>query len=303
MHTPAFWYHPTPTLLTHVLRPLSWLYSALSSLHRTWRGHIPYQAPAPVISIGNLTVGGSGKTPLVELITRHFAKTHKVAVVVGAYATDEARQLTQALPNATIICHPNKRVGVQQAVAAGATLILLDDGFSRADIARDIDILTFGPQGLGNGLLLPAGPLREPTSAAARASLYVLQDCPLPVSLPPKPTFALTRALHAPTLAKLKGKPLVAFAGIAHPEAFFNQLRAAGLNLMATVPLPDHAPFPPALLHRLQTLATHNRATLVCTAKDSPKLPAIFPHTAIPLVLGGETSALLSQISQMLIHP
>ncbi|MFZ2587714.1 MAG: tetraacyldisaccharide 4'-kinase [Alphaproteobacteria bacterium] len=301
MKTPSFWYTPTRTWKSHALRPLARLYGAGAWMHHTWRGRKVYRAPVPVISIGNLTAGGSGKTPLTLLLAQALEAHFRLAIVTGAQAEgDEAKLLVAHLPSAIVISHRNKQHGVAQAVARGATLIVLDDGFSRVDVARDVDVLTFGPSGIGNGLGIPAGPLRECLQAAARADCYVLQDTLLPTGLPVKPVFAFRRALDTTVVASLGGKPLVAFAALAHPDEFFNALTAAGLNVVETFSLPDHATFTPALHDTLNTLARTNGATLVCTEKDAMKLPPDLPYVAVPLALEGDVNGFINFITTCL---
>lgn len=323
MQQPAFWYHPAPTWQARLLWPLAWLYGTVSRLNVARRAWHAVPLDIPLVSIGNLTVGGSGKTPLTLEIAAHFARLgQRVAVVAcgsggsrrvplqvtsrhtAAEVGDEACLLALRLPEVAVWTGPSKAATVQAAarMTPRPSLIVLDDGFQRRDIPRSANLLVVGPQGLGNGLCLPAGPLREPAAAAACATCAVLMGgAPRPASLPRHvPTFRLTPVLCPDAVQRMQGKPVVALAGIAHPQAFFSALRAAGLEVLAAQALPDHAAPSPALLERLQATARQHGAVLVCTEKDMPKLPAN-AAVAIPLVLPpAEVAPLLAYLETYL---
>lgn len=296
--------------LVQLLRPLSWLYGALAGTRRQlYRIGLrrSEQASVPVVVIGNVVAGGAGKTPVVMAIVRHLqargiacgvisrghgrvadhqhptrevrpgddasavgdeplliATRTGVPVVVGARRIDAARVLVQR--------HP------------GVRIILSDDGLQHLALARDIEICVFDDRGVGNGLLLPAGPLRE---RWPRRVDLVLRPAGMAW-----PGFAIQRRLAAEAvrsdglrvpLSQLRGTgraPTVAITAIARPHAFFEMLRGAGLAVDLTVTRPDHDP-----LDRLPELAQlPAEATLVCTEKDAVKLWRHAPQAwAVPL--------------------
>ncbi len=329
MPTPSFWWQPHLTLPALLLGPLAYVYGKAAQAHGAYRAKRAYYAAVPVISVGNITLGGTGKTPLVQALAAHFAaQGTQVAVVLRGYggtesalplqvsfqhtATqvgDEAVALFRALPRHVQVWVGRHRPSVvRRAEAAGAGLIILDDGFQRRDVARDVDLLVLNghppqgqtsPQPFGNSLCLPAGPLREPLSGRSRAHWAVVMNEPTTAPGQPLPYYGLVayRLAVAPTatsLAPLKGKPLLAFAGLGHPEKFFASLRQAGLNLALTVALPDHSRYTPKQLAALQQEAKILGATLTTTTKDAAKLPAGFAHVVETQLTGADWASLLA---------
>ncbi len=300
-------------IIATVLVPAGWLYGLLAAVRVTlYRlGFFSvYRAPVPVISIGNLAVGGTGKTPAVNWLIKHLlAQGRKVAVVSRGYGGrgvpggvgvvsagagpllapeicgDEPFLLARRNPRALIVVAPKRACGVRQAIEElGADIIVLDDGFQHLAVARDLDIVLLdGNYPLGNGRVLPAGRLRERPSALARGDLFLLTRCGdkiprLPVL--PGPVLCSRHRLDAIALSldgaeipltNLAGRRGVAFAGIADPEVFFADLRRMGLQLVQTVALPDHAVFGADVRARLKAVAA-GADYLITTEKDGVKL-------------------------------
>lgn len=296
------------------LVPFGVLYGALQRLRaRLYRSGVfsSYRAPQPVISVGNLTAGGTGKTPIVDRIVRHALQRGErpavisrgyggqirsgVAIVsrgdgygpllLAAHCGDEPFLLARRNPQAIVVVAPCRREGIEAAIRdEGATLIILDDAFQHLAVQRDLDILLLDARRpLGNGSVLPAGLLREPPSAHARADLCVLTRdealaAPSPFVLP-----VTLRCRHrlAPelvaldgagqTLSAFAGRRGVAFAGIAAPQPFFQALRELGLQLTATIALNDHTGYDAETLKRLKAAAA-NADFFVTTEKDGVKL-------------------------------
>jgi tetraacyldisaccharide 4'-kinase len=314
MYAPAFYALPHPTPLALALAPLGALYGWVAQRHGAWRERNAYYAAIPVIGIGNIVAGGSGKTPLVAALAQHYAaQGHQIAVVLRGYkgresqrplqvtfqhsaqqVGDEAAMLFTMLPsNVQVWVGKHRPSVVRRAEQAGATLIVLDDAFQRRDVARQADVLVFnGTHPFGNGLCLPAGPLREPTAGVSRAHFAVHFNAPVlaPHEAPAfygTTTYRLNVTPDKTDIEALKGKRLAAFAGIGQPEKFFNTLRNAGLNVVATQNLPDHCTYPAARLQALQAWAAEHNATLVTTTKDTVKLPEGFAAN-IGIAVGGE---------------
>lgn len=336
MPTPRFWWQPHLTLPALALAPFALAYGKAAQAHGNWRARQAYYAAVPVISVGNITLGGTGKTPLVQALAAHSAAQgttggQQVAIVLRGYggtesalplqvsfqhtATqvgDEAVALFRALPNNVQVWVGRHRPSVvRRAEAAGAALIILDDGFQRRDVARDIDLLVLNghppvgqtaPQPFGNGLCLPAGPLREPLSGRSRAHwAVVMNEPPAPPGQPLAyyglVAYRLQVAPTAASLAPLKGKPLLAFAGLGHPEKFFASLRQAGLNLALSIALPDHTTYSAKQLAALQQEAKQLGATLVTTTKDAAKLPQGFAHVIETQLQGADWESLLAGLA------
>ncbi|MCU0529020.1 MAG: tetraacyldisaccharide 4'-kinase [Cyanobium sp. Prado107] len=333
--TPHFWYRPRPGLLAWLLRPCGWLYGLGVQVHRLRSRS--WQPPLPVVSVGNLTLGGTGKTPLVIALARELTlRGWRPAVLSRGYGSgrreplrvepqmavtavgDEPLELVRALPGVPVWIGSDRVVSARRALEAGADLLLLDDGLQHWRLARDCDVSVLdGQRRLGNGLLFPAGPLREPPAALARADLLVLTGTasapgaaaadtaadPAPDStaalagLPwpaDRPWFGIPGRLALP--AGLRERPLLAFCGIGLPEKFFAALRQEGCRLVGCEAFPDHHPYARADVERLLTLArAQQNATLVTTGKDWQRLAPLLESGeragVVPVPLGLDPAA------------
>ena len=291
------------------LWPLSLLYGALTAARRGLYGAgiLKSAHPGrPVIVVGNVIAGGAGKTPVTMALVQHLRAR---GLNPGVISRGHGRRTTDCRP--VLPGSPARDVGDEPALiarhcpgtpvfvalrrldAARALLaahpdtgvIICDDGLQHLALRRDVEICVFNDQGVGNGWLLPAGPLREPWP---RRVDCVLHSGALPPRTP-APAFALQRTLapHAVTqdgqqvpLASLRGTPLHAVAAIARPEDFFAMLRAQGLDLAQTAVLPDHYDY-----DSWQRLPD-KRQRLICTEKDAVKLWPRHPDAlAVPLQL------------------
>lgn len=317
---PQFWYHSPPSLVARLLQPLSWLYAGAARLHGWWRGRSPYFASVPVISVGNLVVGGAGKTPITACLAQHYAaQGHQVAIVSRGYGGscpyplrvlphhpaswvgDEPLFLSQTLGHLSVQVWVGRHrpSAVQRAEASGATLILLDDGFQRHDVHRHVNLLVVdGPTQFGNGLCLPAGPLREPLAARQRATLAIIlnepaQQAGMYYGLPAVRLGTQSLTQQLPT------GPVVAFTGLARPNKFFQALQQAGVRVVATHSFPDHHPYTAHNLNQLRHQAIRHQAALVTTAKDAVKLPEGFAHV-VPLQVVGNMAQLAAEIDKHL---
>lgn len=292
---------------------VGWLYGSIgairSGLYR--RGFLPaYRATVPVVSVGNLAVGGTGKTPVVDLVVKYLlSQGRRVAVVSRGYGGrergvgvvsagngpllppercgDEPYLLALRNPAAIVVIARRRPAGMRLAVERfGAEVIVLDDGFQHLAAARDLDIVLLDARApLGNGHVLPAGVLRECPSALKRGDLFLLTRCGEDLPRPevpglPGPLLHSRHRLHGVLLsldgkemplAMLTGKSGVAFAGVADPQAFFADLAEAGLSLVDTLAFPDHAAYGTAEIKRLE-MAAAKGDYLITTEKDAVKL-------------------------------
>ena len=299
MRAPDFWQAGQSSVLPALLSPLSALYGTGSRLRRALV--TPAHAGVPVLCIGNLVAGGAGKTPTALAVAAHLAaggrsvhflirgyggrlpgplrvdpRSHAVAEV-----GDEAFLLAAAGPTWVA---KDRVAGARAAVEAGADIIVMDDGFQNPSLHQDAALLVIDAgYGIGNGRILPAGPLREPPAdAVERASAVVHIADPGaggPASAPGLgPGLGNIPVLHAhlaPSLASedLAGGTVVAFAGIGRPEKFFATLEAIGCKVAAALPFPDHHAYSPDEIMRLVEEAAALDARLVTTAKDAVRLP------------------------------
>ena len=248
----------------------------------------------PVIVVGNVVVGGAGKTPLVMALVRHFqAQGLRAGVVSRGYgrsghksievrpetsvdASGDEPALIQRATGAPVFVALRRVDAVRDLLAAypATDVVVCDDGLQHYALRRDIEIAVFDDQGVGNGWLLPAGPLREPWPERLHQGVNLVLHTGL------KPAFkgfnsSRRLADHAVTadgsrvaLAALRGQPLLALAGIANPEMFFDMLRVRGLTLEKTVAFPDHHDFG---TDELSAYAGQT-ALALCTEKDAIKL-------------------------------
>ena len=295
--------------LALALWPLSLPYRALVALRRTlyrWGVLRSERLPVPVIVVGNVIAGGAGKTPVTLALVRHLQATGwQPGVISRGYgrSSDGCREVLPASTASEVGDEPlliARAAGVPVFVArrraqAGRALlaahpatdvIVCDDGLQHLALARTVEICVFNDEGVGNGFLLPAGPLRE---AWPRTVDAVLHTAPQPPRGTRAPAFRLTRQL-APyaidaqgrqlPLTSLHGQALHAVAAIARPEEFFAMLRARGLTLAHCEALPDHYDF-----DSWQRLPDKGK-TLICTEKDAVKLWPTHPGAlAVPLHL------------------
>ncbi|WP_420402642.1 tetraacyldisaccharide 4'-kinase [Nisaea sp.] len=291
MKAPGFW--RSGGLLPALLTPASWIYRAAAALRAATSQ--TYRAPVPVVCVGNLVAGGAGKTPVALALGRALGRRGlKVAFLSRGYGGrlagplrvlperhsaadigDEPLLLAETAPT-WVSRHRAK--GAQMAAAAGAELILMDDGFQNPTIAKTASILVVdGGYGFGNGRLMPAGPLRESVGGGlARADAVVLlgEDrqglaAPLGNTLP----VLCGRLAPSRSALGLKGERAVAFAGIGRPEKFFDTLTKLGVKLLETRAFGDHQPYRGEDLIDLIARAEQEDALLLTTAKDHVRLP------------------------------
>jgi tetraacyldisaccharide 4'-kinase len=301
MRTPHFWQQPN--LLHRALLPASLLYRAGAWLDR--RLTTPKRAPIPVIAIGNVTAGGAGKTPTAialvailqslghtpHILTRGYGGAKLSAHRVQAdddwrKVGDEALLLAAAAPTWV---GRDRLKSAQAAAAAGASIVVCDDALQHYALHADINLLIIdGPYGIGNGALLPAGPLREPLASAVKrcdAALIIGVDAQQLYAHLAMPVFhgALTPSGDT---ASLNSRRLLAFAGIGRPEKFYSSLREQGAELIATQDFADHHPYSMHELNALIARATSLNAQLITTTKDAVKIPAQFQQHITTLPVG-----------------
>ncbi|HWU26459.1 MAG TPA: tetraacyldisaccharide 4'-kinase [Rhizomicrobium sp.] len=290
MRAPEFWTGKdgASRLTATALSPLGRLYGAVTAWKRTHAA--PYCAKAKIACIGNLTVGGSGKTPVslavldilqsrnvsAAALTRGYGgRIRKPTVVDSSLHTaadvgDEA--LLLAARNRTIVS-ADRPLGARLADAEGVAVIVMDDGYQNFSLAKDLQILVVDAEaGFGNGHILPAGPLRERIEdGLARADAVVFVGA----GSPALPGFSgpVFRARLIPSRGEdLASRRVLAFAGIGRPEKFFDTLRALGASVVATYPFPDHHVFRTDEIAKLRSNAVSENAMLITTEKDYVRL-------------------------------
>ena len=298
MQAPKFWYK-SRSWQSVLLSPLGALY-ALASARRQENAR-PVRVDVPVICIGNLNVGGTGKTPttiaIAQLLTARGMDVHIVSRGYGGSLTaviqvdprrhtaDEAGDEPLLMAAFVPTWVANERVaGARAAAAEGADIILLDDGFQDPSLFKDVSIVIVdAARGFGNGRCLPAGPLREPVRIGMKRADAIISigEPEAQARFQKKSATQIDHKRHLK--ARLKpiemGMPwaegrYLAFAGIGDPEKFFMTLRGLGASLVRTVALDDHQKLARPMIQRLQKEAQAMNAQLVTTEKDAARLPA-----------------------------
>lgn len=332
------WYPPSaPSFGAHVLglslSPLAGCYRVgVAARNRLYESGLLRTEALPglrVISVGNLTVGGAGKTPVVAFLAERLLRGGaQVAVLSRGYGRqgrglvrvvgppwpsaeevgDEPLLLARRLPAVQVWVGAQRVALAREALRAGATVALLDDGFQHRALGRNADVVVLDEAvGLGNGHLLPWGPLREPPSALRRTSLLWLRVASQPQPLPPFPEGCpVVRARHAALdvvradrtvvpASRLAGVRVLAFCGIARPSGFAQTLRELGAEVSEVHAFMDHHVFSAAELAHLRAAASAAHAELVTTEKDAMRLPADFPASVVRLgvtIVDGEEALL-----------
>lgn len=290
------------------LQPLAFCYARVARWRRRRVQRRAIRLPVPVISVGNITTGGTGKTPVVEMIVRELlARGLTPGILSRGYrgerrgaqiaANDEFRVLAENLPEVLHVQDPSRVRGGRQAIEQGGVdCLVLDDGFQHVALARDLDIVLIDAVNpFGFGRVLPAGLLREPLATVAMADLLALTRTgnvhPRKASLlraylrarfPSLPQMDVTfeplswvdvRTGESLTVDSMKGRSAIAFAGIGNPEGFRRDLERLGLSAQAWIPFSDHHRYTLADVRRLADTARSRAVEVVVfTQKDAVKL-------------------------------
>jgi tetraacyldisaccharide 4'-kinase len=294
MHEPSFWWREAG-FASSMLAPVAVAYGAIAALRLRAPGRC---AGVPVVCAGNLTVGGGGKTPTALAVARMLAHAGERPIflsrgyggrLAGPVRIDPARHralevgdepLLLARVAPTIVAR-DRVEGARMAVANGASVIVMDDGFQNPSLTKDLSLLVVDARrGIGNGRIIPAGPLRAPLSSQlARAhALVVVGTSPGAAGV-----IADARACGMPVIharlrpdaglsASLAGGRVLAFAGIADPQKFFATLAEAGIAVGSTRSFPDHHLYTPGEARMLCDEADRKGLALVTTEKDLVRL-------------------------------
>ena len=292
----------------------------------------------PVISVGNLSMGGTGKTPVVaaiaqwligaghrpSILSRGYGREDAVDGVVlidgattVALAGDEPLMLSRQVPGATVCVSPDRYLGGVLAEKLGCTVHVLDDGFQHIELARDLDILVTTIGEIPNGRVLPRGRLREPQDAAARAHFLVVSDATAGAASAEAWTLGISqscgsiRKLGEPSGIRDQGsgvrdRKVLAVAGIANPERFVTSLRDGGWNVVEVMAFGDHHRYSPKDLIAIESKMRSAGADAVFTTdKDAVRVESLtpsFPIYRVPLIIEFDPPAALFESVKAVVN-
>jgi len=267
-----------------ILTPFGWIWQCVSRARHClfdmgfFRTH---KVKIPVISVGNIAVGGTGKTPLVIRLAQEYSST-SVAILLRGYGKDEELLFKKRLPQVAVYAHPDRVKSAKLAVENGAKLLILDDGFQHRRLARDVDIVIVRPKDF-SGRCLPAGELRDSPQLLKKADVIVLDT-----DIQTKVLRILT--LQGREISSIQGERVGIFCGIGTPEKFKKTLSSLGVEIVDEWILADHEPMGKKRLKDFcQKCKSLGARYLVCTEKDAVKLsstdlPVLFVEIGVEVV-------------------
>jgi len=292
------------SLVALALTPLSWIYGRAALLRRRLHERAPTRVEKPVISIGNITCGGTGKTPVVEMTARRLlAMGRRPAILTRGYrapagsdSNDEMRVLAKNLPEVPQYRCSDRRAGAREAIARGADVVVLDDGFQHVKLARDLDIVLIDALcPFAGGRVLPAGLLREPLRVLDRAQLFGITRSNLVegktiavlesylrgrfpravrVLMETAPLAWTSLEGESAPPKSLRGQRALAVCAIGNPEAFRRDVTSLGVEVAELVSFRDHHAYTPGDVERLSRRAEELGArAVIMTQKDAVKMP------------------------------
>jgi len=288
-----------------VFRPLSAVYRcAVQSRNRLYDVGLlkTHKVSVPVISIGNITAGGTGKTPLVAWLAKYISSKKNCAILTRGYkavrdSVDEPALLARSIANIPVVLNPDRLAGAKDAINNGAEVLILDDAFQHRRIARNIDMVTIDATcPFGYERLLPAGLLREPVSSLKRADAVIItradqvdknriEEIRKTIKAI-NPSLVIATAFHKPLCirdsqavesqpAQLKDKKVFAFCGIGNPDAFSTTVKSLGAIITGSMVFDDHYHYTKADIDRIADSAKASKADLMLTTeKDFSKIDA-----------------------------
>lgn len=307
MKAPSFWYGPQPNTSARaaLLSPLSAGYAALARYHRD--SSQPQKTDLAVICLGNLVAGGTGKTPTAIALLQ-LLKEHNVFLTPGFLTRGYGGKINQAervdeshdpvlWGDEALILHRhgptfvsrNRYQGAQLMEQHGCDAIIMDDGLQHYTLRKDVSFAIInGMMGFGNGMVIPAGPLRQPLEegfAMSDAFILIDEDERSARSKLPKDKPVFTARMDVPPSHIVsKATPYIGFCGIGYPEKFKSTLLKTGAQLAGWHTFADHHPYTMAEMEKLVTEAINKEARLITTEKDYARLPDFAQKTLIDML-------------------
>jgi len=327
LKAPKYWEHGRGGLMSALLSPIGWLFGVGTQLNQS--AATPIQAPAPVLCIGNAVAGGAGKTPIAmdigkrllsagvnaHYLSRGYGGSEQGPHLVDPASDNVARVGDEPLLLAQIAPTWISKDRVKGAIAmveAGAKTILMDDGFQNPSLLKDINLCVIdGTYGIGNGRVMPAGPLREEFEHSLQKSnaIVIMGTDRAGMAERIKAITPDIVLLKAQVTAKLTNfnilnQPIHAFAGIGHPDKFFNMLGELGCDIIKATPFADHHIYKDTEISQLVEVAEADKALLLTTEKDYVRLDTKWKNAVKPLGISvtWDDEALLTALLEPVIN-
>ena len=268
---PEFWDKRYPTIFSIILWPFSFFYRIIISIKKITTNKKKFSIP--IICVGNIYIGGTGKTPISIKISEMLKNERKSVIIKKNYKShkDEIELIKKY---AKVITPKKRSEGIDQAINKKFELVILDDGYQDLEIKKDLNIICFNSQqGIGNGQTIPSGPLRE--------NLGSLKNCQI-ILINGKKDLEFENKLkkynnkleffyfnyYIKNLSEFRNRKLISFAGIGNPENFFKLLKENHLNIVKEIGFPDHYEYSQKDLDELLEMEKKFNAKLVTTEKD-----------------------------------
>tara|TARA_B100000029_G_scaffold500382_1_gene572060 strand:- start:1087 stop:2016 length:930 start_codon:yes stop_codon:yes gene_type:complete len=269
---PKFWDKNKITIFSILLFPLSLIIKLLILIkHTITKTH---RFPIPVICVGNIYLGGTGKTPLSIEIFNILKKLGMQPAFIRKKYDAFADEVVMQKKIGPIFQNKKRVAAVELAIQNNASVVILDDGFQDSSINKNFSIICFNErQWIGNGLTIPSGPLREELSALKRANCVVINgkrniEIEKKILSKNEKIKIFYSAYHAQNAKEFKNKKVTAFAGIGNPVNFFELLKKISINAIDEIKFPDHYNYPESELKKLSQLSKRNGSILLTTEKD-----------------------------------
>ena len=271
INKPKFWDEKSLTFFSLLLLPFSYLYSLLVFINKLFKNEESFSIP--VICIGNIYIGGTGKTP-ISIKLKNLLDNNRKTIIIKKNYKDQNDEIELLKKYSKLIVCEKRNIGITSAIEKKFDTVILDDGFQDKSIKKDLSILCFNSnQQIGNGQVLPAGPLREKLSSLRSANIIMINgekniEFELKLKKYNNNLKFFYFKYNLKKFDEFKNRKLIAFAGIGNSINFFNTLRNNRLNVIREISFPDHYDFTDKDLERLGIMEDQNKAKLITTEKD-----------------------------------
>jgi len=280
IYKPKFWDTNSYSVAAIFLMPLSLILKVLFMLRKKLVNKISFKIP--IICVGNLYLGGTGKTPLVIEVAKILKKLKKKPAIIKKNYADQFDEIDLIKKsNKNIFTGPCRQVAITKAISKGLNIAVLDDGFQDYSINKDLNILCFNSKQLvGNGLTIPSGPLREPLKVVGSCNIVIINGNKNAKfenkikKFSKNISFYYTKYVPQ-KISKFKNKKILAFAGIGNPDNFFSLMEKHNLNIEKKISFPDHYIYSRKDIQNLISISKEKKMRLVTTEKDYFRLKKI----------------------------